>query len=125
MFLAGKAACAGIAFILLTMGTSEPRPTTLVSGPNLSKEEPAVAHPSDVIKMQQTLQNKRTKDPIAGRSMACSVYGAEPVFARIRRLRICQSQGSLIPRRPVNSESDQRIARKRATRLRKGNLRLA
>src|ERR1039458_8176627 len=58
MFLAGKAACAGIAFILLTMGTSEPRPTTLVSGPNLSKEEPAVAHPSDVIKMQQTLQNK-------------------------------------------------------------------
>jgi peptidoglycan hydrolase-like protein with peptidoglycan-binding domain len=58
MFLAGKAACAGIAFILLTMGASEPRPTTLGSGPNLSKEESAVAHPSDVIKMQQTLQNK-------------------------------------------------------------------
>ena len=58
MLLAGKAACAGIAFLLLAMGTSGPRPTPLTSGPNRSKEVPAVAHSSDVIKLQQTLQDK-------------------------------------------------------------------
>ena len=58
MLFAGKAACAGIAFLLLAMGTSGPRPTPSTSGPNLSKEVPAVAHPNDVIKLQQTLQDK-------------------------------------------------------------------
>ncbi len=58
MFLASKGAWAGIVFILLTTGISGPRRTTLVSGPNLSEEVPAVAPPNDVIKMQQTLQDK-------------------------------------------------------------------
>jgi len=58
MLLAGKAACAGIAFLLLTIGTSGPRPTPLTPGGNISKEVPGVAHPNDVIKLQQTLQDK-------------------------------------------------------------------
>ena len=58
MVLAGKAACAGIAFILLTIGTSGPSPMPSPSGANLSKEVPGVAHPNDAIKMQQTLQDK-------------------------------------------------------------------
>lgn len=58
MFLASKAAWAGIVFILLTTGISVPRPTPVPSGANLSKEVPEVAHPNDVIKMQQTLQDK-------------------------------------------------------------------
>jgi peptidoglycan hydrolase-like protein with peptidoglycan-binding domain len=58
MFFASKAACAGIAFILLATGISGPRPTPLASGPNLSKEVPAVAHRNDVKKMQQSLQDK-------------------------------------------------------------------
>jgi peptidoglycan hydrolase-like protein with peptidoglycan-binding domain len=57
MFLASKAACAGIALILLTIGISGPRPTPLASG-SLSKGVPGRAHPNDVIKMQQTLQDK-------------------------------------------------------------------
>ena len=58
MFLASKAAWAGIVFILLTTGISEPRPTPLASGANLSKEVPAVGHRNDVKKMQQTLRGK-------------------------------------------------------------------
>lgn len=58
MLLASKAACAGIVFILLTIGNSRPRPTTLVSAPNLSKEVPAVGHRNGVKKMQQTLSDK-------------------------------------------------------------------
>ncbi len=58
MFLASKAAWAGIVFILLTTGISEPRPTPLASGANLSKEVPAVGHRNDVQKMQQTLRGK-------------------------------------------------------------------
>jgi len=42
MFLAGKAACAGIILLLLATWISGPRPTKVVPGPNLSKEEPAV-----------------------------------------------------------------------------------
>ena len=57
MFLASKAAWAGIVFILLTTGISEPRPTPLASGAN-SKEVPAVGHRNDVKKMQQTLRGK-------------------------------------------------------------------
>ncbi|MGC2536952.1 MAG: peptidoglycan-binding domain-containing protein, partial [Candidatus Sulfotelmatobacter sp.] len=58
MFFASKAACAGIALILLATGISGPRPTPLASGLNRSKEVPAVAHRNDVKKMQQSLQDK-------------------------------------------------------------------
>jgi peptidoglycan hydrolase-like protein with peptidoglycan-binding domain len=58
MFLAGKAAWAGIVFILLTTGISGPRPTLLAPGANLSKEVPAIGHRNDVKKMQQTLRDK-------------------------------------------------------------------
>jgi peptidoglycan hydrolase-like protein with peptidoglycan-binding domain len=58
MLLAGKAAWAGIVFILLATGVSGPRPTPLALGANLSKEVPAVGNRNDVRKMQQTLQDK-------------------------------------------------------------------
>jgi Putative peptidoglycan binding domain len=57
MFLASKAAWAGIVFILTT-GISGPRPTPLASGVNLSKEVPAAGHQNDIKKMQQTLRGK-------------------------------------------------------------------
>jgi peptidoglycan hydrolase-like protein with peptidoglycan-binding domain len=57
MLLAGKVACAGIAFILLATGISGPRPTTLVSGPNLSKEVLALEDRNDVKKLQETLRD--------------------------------------------------------------------
>jgi peptidoglycan hydrolase-like protein with peptidoglycan-binding domain len=56
MFLASKAAWAGIVFILLTTGVSGPRPTPLPLGANLTKEVPAVGDRNDVKKMQQTLR---------------------------------------------------------------------
>jgi len=58
MLLASKAACAGIIFIVLATGISEPLPAPLPSGSSLGKEVPGLAHPNDVIKMQQTLQDK-------------------------------------------------------------------
>ena len=58
MFLASKAAWTGIALILLATGISGPRPATLSSGTNLSKEAPAVVHRNDVKKVQETLRNK-------------------------------------------------------------------
>jgi peptidoglycan hydrolase-like protein with peptidoglycan-binding domain len=58
MLLAGKAACSGIVFLLLTIGVSGPRPTPLGLGANLSKEVPAVRNRNDVRKMQQILQDK-------------------------------------------------------------------
>src|ERR1700691_4372174 len=58
MLLAGKAVGAGITFILLTIGTSGTRPTTLPSGPSLSRELQGWAYPNDVSKMQQTLRDK-------------------------------------------------------------------
>jgi len=58
MFVAGKAACAGIVFLLLATGISGPRPTKVVPGPNLNKEEPAVGPRTDVLKMQDTLRDK-------------------------------------------------------------------
>lgn len=57
MLLAGKATCAGIAFLLL-IGTSGPHPTPLSSRSNLSKEGPADVHPNDLRKIQQTLRDK-------------------------------------------------------------------
>ncbi len=122
MFLASKIVWAGIVFTFLTTGISGPRPTPLASRSTLSKEVPAVGHRNDVKKMQQTLRGKGHY-----RGKADGVFGLPPgrAFAGFRRLRICQSQGSLIPRRPVNSESDQRVARRLATRLRKVNLRQA
>ena len=70
MFLASKAAWAGIVFILLATGISGPRPAPPASGANLSKskEVPVDGHRddvnrndvnrNDVKKMQQTLQGK-------------------------------------------------------------------
>jgi peptidoglycan hydrolase-like protein with peptidoglycan-binding domain len=58
MFLASKAAWAGIVFILLTTGISGPRPASLASGASLSKEVPRVVHRDDLEKMQQTLWGK-------------------------------------------------------------------
>jgi peptidoglycan hydrolase-like protein with peptidoglycan-binding domain len=58
MFLASKAACAGIVFILLTTGISGPRPRPLASGASLSQEVPGVVHRDDLEKMQQTLWGK-------------------------------------------------------------------
>jgi peptidoglycan hydrolase-like protein with peptidoglycan-binding domain len=58
MLLIGKAACAGLTFLLLTIGTSGPRPMPLASRSNLSTERPADAHPNDVLKMQHALQDE-------------------------------------------------------------------
>ena len=58
MLLASKAACTGIAFILLTIGSSGPRPTTLVSEANVSKGVPTVVQRNDVRKIQEALQGK-------------------------------------------------------------------
>jgi peptidoglycan hydrolase-like protein with peptidoglycan-binding domain len=58
MFLASKAACAGIVFLLLATGISGPRPTPIASGPNLRNEVPVIGHGNDVKKLQQTLRDK-------------------------------------------------------------------
>jgi peptidoglycan hydrolase-like protein with peptidoglycan-binding domain len=58
MFLAVKAAYAGIVFLLLTTWISGPRPNHLTVAPDLGKEVLAGPHPNDVNKMQQTLQNQ-------------------------------------------------------------------
>src|SRR5205807_7156231 len=47
-----------------------------------------------------------TKDTTGARSMAPSVYGPEPVFAPIRRLKICQSRGKWIFGLQIDSGSD-------------------
>ncbi len=57
MFLASKAAWAGIVFLLLTSGISRPRPTPLASGANVSKEVPTVVPQDDVKKIQEALQD--------------------------------------------------------------------
>jgi peptidoglycan hydrolase-like protein with peptidoglycan-binding domain len=58
MLLAGKAACSGIVFILLSIGITGPRSTPLGLGANLPKEMPVIRHRNDVKKMQQTLQDQ-------------------------------------------------------------------
>jgi peptidoglycan hydrolase-like protein with peptidoglycan-binding domain len=56
MFLASKAAWAGIVFILLTTRVSGPRPTPLASG--ASNEVLGVGHGNEIKKMQETLRDK-------------------------------------------------------------------
>jgi peptidoglycan hydrolase-like protein with peptidoglycan-binding domain len=56
MFLASKAAWAGIVLMLLTTGISAPRATPLVSEPILSEEGSALVDRNDVKKMQESLR---------------------------------------------------------------------
>ena len=63
MFLAGKAAYAGIVFLLLTTWISGPIPKPVTAGPDVSEKPPEVGQQNDVSvddvnKMQQTLQDK-------------------------------------------------------------------
>jgi peptidoglycan hydrolase-like protein with peptidoglycan-binding domain len=58
MFLASKAAWAGIVVILVTAGILRPPPTPLALGANVSKEVPAAGNRNDVKKMQQILRDK-------------------------------------------------------------------
>jgi peptidoglycan hydrolase-like protein with peptidoglycan-binding domain len=58
MFLASKAAWAGIVCILLTTGISRPRATPLASRANVSKEVPAAGNRNDVKRIQQILRDK-------------------------------------------------------------------
>lgn len=58
MFLAGKAACTGIIFLLLTPWISGPRPTRMASVADLNNEAPGAALPGNVDKMQHTLQDQ-------------------------------------------------------------------
>jgi len=58
MFISTKASWAGLVFILVMTGISRPRPATLASAPNLSKEVPAVWHRAGVQTMQETLRDK-------------------------------------------------------------------
>jgi hypothetical protein len=69
--------------------------------------------------MQQTL---RSKGYYRGEVDASSVSEPERAFEEFRTLRIFQSQGSLIRRRPENSDSAQRVAKRLTARLRKANL---
>jgi peptidoglycan hydrolase-like protein with peptidoglycan-binding domain len=57
MFLASKAAWAGIVLILLTTGISGPRPAPVASGAPFSKELPAVGRRNAVKKMQEALRD--------------------------------------------------------------------
>jgi peptidoglycan hydrolase-like protein with peptidoglycan-binding domain len=58
MFLASKAAWAGIVVILVTTGILRPPPTPLASGASVSKEVPAAGNRNDVKKMQQILRDQ-------------------------------------------------------------------
>jgi hypothetical protein len=58
MLLAGKAVGAGITFILLTIGTSGTRPTTVPSALGFSNPARGWANPVEVRKMQQTLRDQ-------------------------------------------------------------------
>ena len=58
MFLAGKAAYAGIVFLLLTTWISGPRPAPLAEAADLSKEVPGGSDSNNISRMQQSLLNK-------------------------------------------------------------------
>jgi len=89
------------------------------SGANVSKEGPAAGNRNDVKTMQQILRDKGhyrgEVDGVSGLRTWASIRG----FQKADNL---QSQGSLIRRRPLNSESDPRVARRVAARQRKVNL---
>ena len=79
MFLASKAAWAGIVFLLLTSGISRPR-TPLASGANVSKEVPTVVQANDVKKIQEALQGNgqygaRKVDGVFGLRTRASIRG--------------------------------------------------
>ena len=79
MFLASKAAWAGIVFIFVTTGILRPPPTPLASGVNVSKEVPAAGIRNDVKKMQQILRDKGhyrgEVDGVAGLRTWASIRG--------------------------------------------------
>jgi hypothetical protein len=58
MFLAGKAAYAGIVFLLLTTWVSGPHPAPPTAAADLSKRVPESSHSNNVNGMQQTLLDK-------------------------------------------------------------------
>lgn len=58
MFLVGKAACAGIIFLLLTTWISGPRPRLLISTADTASEVSEARHRNDVYTMQLALQDK-------------------------------------------------------------------
>jgi peptidoglycan hydrolase-like protein with peptidoglycan-binding domain len=58
MFLVTKAACAGIAFLLLTTGISGPRSTPVASRGNLIEVRSVGHHRNDVQTVQETLHSK-------------------------------------------------------------------
>ena len=69
-------------------------PPPLGSAPVLGEEESSLADRNDVEKMRKVCASE---DTIEARSMVCSVYGPRPLFAGIKRLRICQSPDRWIP----------------------------
>ena len=73
MFLANKAAWAGVVFIFLATGISGPRPTPLASGANLKKSQG-----SDVgigARSRRCRKLCAIKDTTEAKLMASSVYG--------------------------------------------------
>ena len=93
MFLAGKAAGAGIVFLLLTTVLSgRPHPTLPPSGANLGKEVPPVGQRNDVRKMQEDL---RGKGYYRGEVDASSVSEPERAFEEFRTLRNLPVTGQL------------------------------
>ena len=58
MFLAGKIACSGIVFLLMSPWISWPRPTPVDSGTDLSSEVVGEPRWNDVNAMQQILQDE-------------------------------------------------------------------
>src|ERR1700687_2421227 len=102
MFLASKAAWAGIVFILVTTGILKPPPTPLGSGANVSKEVPAAGNRNDVKKMQQILWDK---GHYAGRSMASGLR----TWASIRGLQKAENL-------PVTGQLDPQTAAKLGVR---------
>jgi peptidoglycan hydrolase-like protein with peptidoglycan-binding domain len=121
MLLASKVVCAGIAFILLATGISGPRPTTPVSGPNLSKEVLAVEDRNDIKKLQETLRDnghyRGEVDGVLGLRTRASIR----TYQRAENLPVT---GELDAETAGNSESDHRATRRLGTRLHKVNLRL-
>jgi len=88
MFLARKAAWAGIVFLLLTSGISRPRRTPLASEANVSKEVPTVVQANDVKKTQEALQSNGQYggkvDGILGLRTRASIRG----FQKAENLRV-------------------------------------